>query len=393
MASPQLMSSATEIHDTDHPSPPLSAVPRRVQELRDPKNKSRKRPKARPKETAPKDRHRSLNRRWREQVISNLDDGESFSNHLAILKILRRIPDLRDHVPQLVSNNPVARTYVVKYPRRDLVPFENEARFMHLSYRKIQSIKSQLFRSVKAMYMNGVRYNIYPQHLFLYGPINWNLTRLLFLGAVTDSDLLDIGQLDWTQQRGRVCAQIDRVFAPLEIWTFQEEAASLAEHAKEEMDLATSTINDKNAIIDAAKADLTEAQAIVAEAYQAMRDARAAIDGIKAISKNIFTSVINPHCIWEDAHLGKEHVETSRKKMDALNSRANTLIQKYGNPKPYNEVDAGDAISHPETTPEDNMEMKNSIPFIDATATDISITQKGVSANQTNLTEADSFGT
>ncbi|PKK46638.1 hypothetical protein CI102_10634 [Trichoderma harzianum] len=108
----------------------------------------------------------------------------------------------------------VTRSYTIKYPPRDLIPFEKEARFMHLSYREIQGIKSQLYRSVKILYNNGVGYNIYPHHLYLYGSRSWDPTPLLFLGSVTSSDILDVGQLDWKEQRAHVCDQIDRVFAP-----------------------------------------------------------------------------------------------------------------------------------------------------------------------------------
>lgn len=387
---PQATPSATEMRETDLPSAPLSAVPRRVQEL---KTNSHKRLKPRSKEAAHKDVHRSQNRRWREQVISNLDVGESFTNHIAILKILRRIPELRDHVPQIVSNDPVTQTYVVQYPRRDLIPFEREVRLLGFSYRKIQTIKSQLYRSVKVMYTNGVRYNIYPQHLFLYGPASWDLTRLLFLGSVTSSELLDVGELDWKKERDRVCAQIDRTFAPLEIWTFQEEAADLAKHARAEMDQATSIINEKNVAIDSAKADLTEAQAIMAEAYQMIKDARAAMDEVRVASKGIFTSVTRPQSAWDHAHLGKEYAETSRRKMDVLNDRANALMQKYGNPKLFDGVDAGDAISHSDIQPEDNAETEGHSTFVDAKAADESVAQDEASTDRVNSREDGRFGT
>ncbi|PNP58711.1 hypothetical protein THARTR1_01727 [Trichoderma harzianum] len=391
MASPQPMPSAAEPKETDLASAPLSAVPRRVQEL---KTNSPKRLKARSKDAAHKDVRRSQTRRWRDQVISDLDVGESFSNHVAILKILRRIPELRDHVPHLVSNDPVTQTYVVQYPRRDLIPLEREVRRLGLSYRKIQNIKSQLYRSVKTMYTNGVRYNIYPQHLYLYSPASWDLTRLLFLGSVTSSDLLDVGELDWKKERDRVCAQIDRTFAPLEIWTFQEEAADLAKHARAEMDQATTIINEKNAAIDSAKADLTEAQAIMAEAYQMIKDARAAMDGVTAVSKEIFTSVTRPQSAWDHAHLGKEYAETSRRKMDVLNDRANALIQKYGNPKLHNEVGAEDVISLSDTKPEDNVKVKNRIPTIsDIRAMEESTIQRRAAAIEANLREDGSIGT
>lgn len=391
MASSQSMPSATGIRETDLPSVPLSAVPRRVEEL---KTNSHKRLKARSKEAAYKDVHRSQNRRWREQVISNLDVGESFSNHITILKILRRIPELRDRVPQLVSNDPVTQTYVLQYPRRDLIPIEREVRHLRLSYKKIQNIKSQLYRSVKIMYTNGVRYNIYPQHLYLYDPASWDLTRLLFLGSVTSSDLLDVEELDWKKQRDRVCAQIDRIFAPLEIWTFQEEAADLAKHARTEMDQAMSVINEKNAAIDSAKADLTEAQAIMAEAYQMIKDARATMDGVKAISKQIYTSVTRPQSVWDDAHIGKEYAETSRRKMDILNDRANALIQKYGNPKLHNEVGAEDAILHSDIKPEDNVKVKSRVPSIDdIRAMEESMIKHRSAAIEANLREDGNTGT
>ncbi|UKZ75563.1 hypothetical protein TrVFT333_003250 [Trichoderma virens FT-333] len=388
MASPRPTPSATL---ADPLPSPLPAVPRRVQEL---KNSSHRKLKTRSRETTPKDTHRSRHRRWREEIISNLEDDETFNNHLAILKIVRRIPELGQHVPQLVSNNPVTRTYIVKYPPRDLIHFEKEARFMHLSYREIQGLKSQLYRSVKAMYTNGVRYNIHPHRLYMHGSASWNRNPLLFLGSVTSSDLIGAEQLDWQEQRDRVCAQIDRVFAPLEIWSFQEEAARLADYARKEMDEATSTINDKNPVIDAAKADLTEAQAIMAEAYQMIKDARAAMDGVKTISKEIYTSVIRPQGAWDRAHIGKEDAETCLKKTHVLNDRANALIQKYGNLKPYNGVGAGDAISHPEPKPEENVEMVDSNASADdAKAVEESTTQDGLATDEPNLREDGTFGT
>ncbi|KAL7908599.1 hypothetical protein GGI35DRAFT_407348 [Trichoderma velutinum] len=380
MASTQLMPSATHMGETDFPSPPLSAVPRRVQEL---KEGPRKRLKVRTR--------RCATPRWREQVISDLQDDESFNSHLTILKIIRRIPELKTHIPQLASNNPVTRTYTVKYPPRDLIPFEKEARFMNLSYREIQEIKSQLYLSVKILYNNGVRYKIYPQHLYLYASKPWDLTPLLFLGSVTNSDVLDIGQLDWKEQRDPVCAQIDRVFASLEIWTFQKEAADLAKHARAEMDWATSIIDEKNVIIDSAKADLTEAQAIMAEAYQMIKDARAAIEGINATAKGIYSSVVDSQCILDRAHLRKEKADTELKKMNALNDRANTLIQKYGTPGTCSGVGTKDTTLHPESKLEDNVAMKNSnLSTNDTKAAEEYTTQHGSTITEANSTEGSS---
>ncbi|KAL5095230.1 hypothetical protein Trisim1_000010 [Trichoderma cf. simile WF8] len=387
MASAQPIPSATEIRDADPSSAPLPAIPRRVQELKEgqPKEGPRKRLKARAR--------RGSSRRWREQIVSDLRDDESFNNHIAILKIIRSIPELRDHAPQLASNNPVTRSYTIKYPPRDLIPFEKEARFMHLSYREIQGIKSQLYRSVKILYNNGVGYNIYPHHLYLYGSRSWDLTPLLFLGSVTSSDILDIGQLDWKEQRAHVCDQIDRVFAPLEIWTFQKEAADLAKHARAEMDRATSIINEKNAAIDSAKADLTEAQAIMAEAFQMIKNARATLEGVNVTTKEIYSSVVDPQCAWDRAQLKKENANTKLKQTDALTDRANTLLQKYGIPKLNHGVDAEDAISNSDIKPEDNAEMKNDSPAIDAKVTNECTAQDEASTDQINSTEEGRFGT
>ncbi|KAL7903951.1 hypothetical protein GGI35DRAFT_472763 [Trichoderma velutinum] len=352
MVSPQPAPSAAGIRETAPPSPPLSTVPRRIKEL---KNDSHKPLKARPKEAARKGPHQSLNRRWCERVISDLDIGESFSNHTAIFKILRRIPKLRDHVPRFVGGNASTRTYV------------REVRLLGLSYKKIQSIKSQLYRSVKLMYDNGVRYNISPQNLYLYGPISWNLTRLLFLRSVTSSELLDVGELDWKEQRDRVCAQIDRIFAPLEIWTFQYEAAELAKKAKEKMDRATSIIGEKNPVIDSAKVELTEKQATLAKAYQRIKVHLTTIEGVVAHAEEMHKSIIRPQIAWEEAHLEKEYADTDMRRANNHIDEANALIQKHGIPKLpklHDEVVTEDVMSHSDTKLDDNAETKHNHPFL-----------------------------
>ncbi|RFU74365.1 hypothetical protein TARUN_7888 [Trichoderma arundinaceum] len=345
-------------HDVSSPQP-SPVLSRRIQELRKPNTGARKRPKTRSKETAPNDSRRHHSHRWREEVLSNVGAGVSFKTRLTILKILRRIPELRDHAPQLVSSNPVARTLTIQYTRRELVPFEAEARLMHLSHDKIQGFKNQLYKFVKLMYQNGVKYTIYPQHLYFYKTASWERTRQLFLGAVTGSDLLDIGQLDWKEQRHQTWAQIDRIFAPLEIWAFQEEAAHLADYAKEQMDWAKSTIDDNNDALDAAKADHMEARAIMMEAFEIIKKACASIEGVKSSTKGIYSSIIRPHTAWDEAHFGKENAETSWKKIDVLNGRAYALIQKYGEPKPRNEVSTGGMPPHLSTKAEENSEISH----------------------------------
>jgi hypothetical protein len=374
MASPQNAPCASESNDSipqesqppqpEPPPPSIPAVPRRVQELREPKNSPQKNLKARSKEKVPRDHRRPHPSSWREEVISNLKDSESFSNRIAILKILRRIPELKDHVVQLVSNNPVDRTYTVRYTRRELIPFDDEARWLHLSYHKIQDLKRQLYKFVKLMYKNGVRYNLYSQHLYLYRPVSWDRTCVLFLASVTHSDLLSIGQLDWKEQRDRVWAQINRIFASLEIWALQEQAASMADDAKEQMDWATSTINDHNIAIDTAKADMTEAQAVMAEAYEMMKQAYASIEKVTAASRGIYDSVISLRYAWDRAHVEKELAETNFKRIELLNSRADTLIQKYGDPKSNSKSLMGGLISHPSSTkPDEKVERKNTSNF------------------------------
>ncbi|KAL7939452.1 hypothetical protein V8C35DRAFT_286665 [Trichoderma chlorosporum] len=377
MANPQPTPSATENRDADLASPSLPAVPRRVQELRNgPRKQSKARSReARSRDAAPKRPQHRRTRRWREEVISDLDDDETFNRHLAILKILRRVPGLGDHVPQLVSNNPVARSYIVKYPLRNLYPFEAGSRIMRLTYKQIQGIKSQLYQSVRAMYNSGVGYNIYPRQILLYAARTWDIAPVLFLGSVTSSDLLDTGELNWKEQRDRVCAQINRSFAPLEIWTFRGEAADLTRRAKYEMDWATSKINDNNAALDSAKADLTEAQAIMAEACQVIRRACAAMKKVDATAKNMDVTTTTTQYAWDRAQTTKEEAEKSLKKAHILNDRADALIQKYGNPEPQNGGGTKSVIPHSEPKPEDNVEMKDgNLPLDDITAKDEPIT-------------------
>lgn len=377
---------------------PLPAVPRRIQELKESKNHSRRRSKASSRDGASKDSRPHHGHRWRQEVVSDLEAGASFSTQIEILKILCRIPELRDHVPQLVSNNPVARTYTIHYTRRELVPFEEEARWIHLSSSKIQGFKNQLYKFIKLMYKNGVRYNLYPQHLYLYRPASWEPTRQLFLGSVAYSDLLDTRQLDWKAQKDQVWAQIDRIFAPLEIWAFQQESTRLSDYAKDQMDWVNSTIAEKNIIIDAARADLKEARAIMREAYEAIKNARASIEGITGITQEFHDSVSLPRCEWDDAQLGKEYMETSLKKAQILDGRVNTLIQKYRNPKANDGANTEDVVGHDSTEQKEMAETKStadsSVDSVDDTKAEETVaTQDGVSTADGNLKEETGPGT
>lgn len=159
------------------------------------------------------------------------------------------------------------------------------------------------------------------------------------------------------------------------------------------MDRATSIINEKNAAIDSAKADLTEAQAIMAEAFQMIKNARATLEGVNVTTKEIYSSVVDPQCAWDRAQLKKENANTKLKQTDALTDRANTLLQKYGIPKLNHGVDAEDAISHSDIKPEDNVEIKNDSPAINAKVTNECTAQDEASTDQINSTEEGRFGT
>ncbi|UKZ65150.1 uncharacterized protein TrAtP1_006345 [Trichoderma atroviride] len=229
-------------------------VPRRVQELRNPKSRPRKSIKSRARERLAKELQRSPSPpRWRVEVVSALESGQSFSAHVKILRILDRIPELRDHVPQIVSSNAKLRTYTIRYTRCELVGFECEARRSRFSYKKILGFKHQLYGFVKLMYQSGVRYNIYPGNILIYKSVRRESTRhLMFLGSVQDcSDLVDATtEPDWSEYRKYVWEHIHRVFALLEIWTYQEEAVDLIAAVDREKDLVESLIEGNIAVID-----------------------------------------------------------------------------------------------------------------------------------------------
>jgi prefoldin subunit 5 len=193
---------------------------------------------------------------------------------------------------------------------------------------------------------------------------------MLFLALVTHSDLLNIGQLDWKGQRDRVWAQIKLIFAALEIWALQEQAASMADDAKKQLDCATSTIKDNNIAIDTAISDMTEAQADMAKAYEMMKQASASIERFNAASRGIHDFVKSLHYAYDRAQGNKEHAERSFKTIELLKSKADTLIQKYGDPKSNGKSLMGGLTSHPSSTkPDEIVERKNSnLSIDDATA-------------------------
>jgi hypothetical protein len=375
----------------DISSQPPAAVPRRIEELRNPKSSSRKKPKSRSTEAVSKDPRRTHSRPYRQKVLV-LGASESFSTQVKIFRILGRIPKLGDHVPLLLSHNAANRTYTVQYTRRELVQFEDEARWIHLKYQKIQELKDQLLDFVMLMYKNGVEYHLYPHQIYLYKPAANVYARELFLESVEDSDLLDMAELDLEKHRERSRAQINRIFAPLEIWTFQEETAKLTDSVKEDLEVIESTIRDKNIAIDAAKADLTEAQAIMAGTFKIIKDACANVEGLQAVTNGLEASVMRSRGVWNDAQFGKEYVETSLKQIDVLTSRKNALIQKYGGPMPNDRVGVGEITPQP-IKPEENvlnMKITNS-PVEDAKVEEESDMDDEVAAGDANAEEKARF--
>lgn len=334
-----------EPEDNSQPRPP---VPRRVQELRNPKSRPRKSVKSRARERLAKDLYRSPSPpRWRLEVVSALESGQSFSARVRILKMLDRIPELKGHVPQIVSSNAKLRSYTVRYTRCELASFECEARRSRFSYNKILGYKHQLYGFVKLMYQSGVRYNIYPGNIFLYTPFRRDSStrQLLFLGSVEDcSDLVDATmEPDWSEYKKDVWEHIHRVFALLEIWTYQGEAIDLIAAADREKDLVESLIKDNNAIIDAAGVDVNEARSIMAETVEVFNKALANIKQLDALSDGFMASTRGPILVWEDAQSRKEVVEKNLKKIEVLGYRTNALIQKYRDPsRPADGANSGD---------------------------------------------------
>ncbi|KAM0521082.1 hypothetical protein ACHAPE_002554 [Trichoderma viride] len=311
-------------------------VPRRVQELRNPKSRPRKSIKSRARERLAKDLHRSPSPpRWRLEVISALESGQSFSARVKILRILDRIPELRDHVPQIVSSNSKLRSYTIRYTRCELVSFECEARRSRFSYKKISRFKHQLYGFVKLMYQHGVRYNIYPGNIFIYESVKRESTRhLMFLGSVEDSsDLVDVTtELDWSEYRKYVWEHIHRVFALLEIWTYQGEAIDLIAVVDREKDLVESLIRDNNLVIDDTRVDVDEARTIMAETVEVFNKALANIKQLEVLSDGFMGATRGPILIWEDAQSRKEVVERNLKKVEVLGHRTDALIEKYRDP-------------------------------------------------------------
>ncbi|KAL7902104.1 hypothetical protein HDV63DRAFT_404927 [Trichoderma sp. SZMC 28014] len=311
-------------------------VPRRVQELRNPKSRPRKSIKSRARERLAKEFHRSPSPpRWRLEVVSSLESGQSFSARVKILRILDHIPELRDHVPQIVSSNAKLRSYTIRYTRCELVSFECEARRSRFSYRKILGFKHQLYGFVKLMYQHGVRYNIYPGNIFIYKSVRRESTRqLMFLGSVEDSsDLVDVmTDPDWSEYRNYVWEHIHRVFALLEIWTYQGEAIDLIAAVDREKDLVESLIKDKNLVIDDTREDVDEARTIMAQTVEIFNKALANIKQLQVLSDGFMASTRGPVLIWEDAQSRKEVVEKNLKKIEVLGHRTDALIEKYRDP-------------------------------------------------------------
>ncbi|KAM0466877.1 hypothetical protein ACHAPV_000387 [Trichoderma viride] len=357
-----------EADDDPQLQPP---VPRRVQELRNPKSRPRKSIKSRARERLAKDLHRSPSPpRWRLEVVSALESGQSFSARVKILRILDRIPELRDHVPQIVSSNAKLRTYTIRYTRCELVNFECEARRSRFSYSKILGFKHQLYGFIKLMYQSGVRYNIYPGNLFVYKSVRRDSTRhLMFLGSVEDSsDLVDVTtEPDWSEYRKHVWEHIHRVFALLEMWTYQEEAVDLIVAVDRDKDLVESLIRDNNVVIDGTRGDVDEARTIMAETMEVFNKTLANIKQLGVLSDGFMASARGPILIWEDAQSRKEVVEKNLKKIEVLGHRTNALIDKYCDPsKPEDEASELEIMPQPgdeEESTESNTETFN--VFID----------------------------
>lgn len=320
-----------EPDDTPQLLPP---VPRRVQELRNPRSRPRKSFKSRARERFVKDRRRSPSPpRWRLEVISTLESGQSFSARVKILGILDRIPELKDHVPQIISSNIRLRSYTIRYTCCELVSFECEARRSQLSYGQILEFKHQLYGFVKLMYQNGVRYNLYPRNIFLYTPFQRESTRQLFLGSVEDSDLVDATEPEWSEYRRHVWEHIHRVFALLEIRTYQDEAIDLIAAVDREKDLVESLLKDNNAAIDAARVDVNEARIMMAETVDVFSKALANIKQLEALSDHFMSSIRGPILAWDDAQSRQEVVERNLRKIEVLSYRTNALVEKYRDPK------------------------------------------------------------
>lgn len=329
-------------------------IPRRVQELRNSRSRSRKIFKARAKERFAKDHRRSPSPpRWRLEVVSILENGHSFGARVKILRILELIPELKDHVPQIISTNPKQRSYTIRYTRCELVSFEREARLSRLSYDRVMEFKHQLYSFVRLMYQNGVRYNLYPGNIFLYTPFGRESTRQLFLGSVEDSDLVDATEPDWSEYKKHVWDHINRVFALHEICAYQDEASDLITAMDKKKDLAESLIEGNNAIIDAAMVDVNEARTIMAETVKVFNKALANINQLSAFSDGLVSAVRDPFFVWDDAQSMKEVVERNLKKIEVLNDRTNDLIQKYRGPR------ARDGVSLVEHAPQFSGEPEN----------------------------------
>jgi hypothetical protein len=185
------------------------------------------------------------------------------------------------------------------------------------------------------MYQHGVRYNIYPGNIFIYESVKRESTRhLMFLGSVEDSsDLVDLTtEPDWNEYRKYVWEHIHRVFALLEIWTYQGEAIDLIAAVDREKDLVESLIRDNNLVIDDTRVDVDEARAIMAETVEVFNKALANIKQLEVLSDGFMDATQGPILIWEDAQSRKEVVERNLKKIEVLGHRTDALIEKYRDP-------------------------------------------------------------
>ncbi|KAL7782658.1 hypothetical protein V8C37DRAFT_397808 [Trichoderma ceciliae] len=187
-------------------------------------------------------------------TISTPDEVPHPSTELEqVLETLRRISDLEKHVPQ-IKRTPNAQTFTITFAHGEFIWGQREVRRVYLSYREIQEIKNRLYRFIES----ALKGNAYPH--------SWKYIQQLFPGLPGNSNLPNSTQLDWKKQEDDIWNQIDCIFAPHEIWMFQQEAADLDESAKEEMDSAKPVIDKANDILDMASSALNKALTIVDDA-------------------------------------------------------------------------------------------------------------------------------
>ncbi|KAL6790148.1 hypothetical protein GGI42DRAFT_337403 [Trichoderma sp. SZMC 28013] len=316
MADHQSMTSATEIRHADSPPLPSPIVPPHVPGV----ERESSNAVALVERTALR-----KHSRWDEQVVP-VADPESFRSHLTIFEKANRAPELIYCVPRLVSSNPTDGTYILKQLNCDMFPLEAEARRLCLSYSDIQDIKNQLYLWVKALYRNGVRYNIRLQSLLLLRRKHFRPRLRLFLGSMASSDSIGAEQLDWEKEKVCVKSQIAHVFVPLEIWALERQAADMARQTLKEMDQAMRTIDAKNGIIDKMKVHLAERHAIMTELSKLIQRSLEILDDCTATHN-------------------KEKAGNACEMAIGLHNRANGLIEKYHKLDPDDRASAEDAIS------------------------------------------------